>query len=128
MAKIDKKMHEYRMSGARWMLDYIKENSIEAAEKELKVRGAVFFPMEISTKQLDDMVDRVKMNTLDTVLILSALTLRDAFDFGEKRIQRFIDKFNEKTECLVDDYCTWEDNIKMLEEETGIHLGIRRNE
>ncbi len=128
MARIDKKMHEYRMSGARWMLDYIKEHGIEAAEKELKVRGAVFLPMEISTKQLDDMVDRVKMNTLDTVLILSAVTLRDAFDFGETRIQRFIDKFNEKTECLVDDYCTWEDNIKMLEEETGIHLGIRRNE
>lgn len=128
MAKVDKKMHEYRMSGARWMLDYIKENGIEAAEKELKVRGAVFLPMEISTKQLDDMVDRVKMNTIDTMLILSAVTLRDTFDFGKTRIQRFVDRFNEKTECLVDDYCTWEDNIKVLEEETGIHLGIRRNE
>ncbi len=128
MAKVDKKMHEYRMSGARWMLDYIKENGIEAAEKELRVRGAVFLPMEISTKQLDDMVDRVKMNTIDTMLILSAVTLRDTFDFGKTRIQRFVDRFNEKTECLVDDYCTWEDNIKVLEEETGIHLGIRRNE
>lgn len=128
MAKVDKKMHEYRMSGARWMLDYIKEHGIEAAEKELKVRGAVFLPMEISTKQLDDMVDRVKMNTIDTMLILSAVTLRDTFDFGKTRIQRFVDRFNEKTECLVDDYCTWEDNIKVLEEETGIHLGIRRNE
>ena len=84
--------------------------------------------MEISTKQLDDMVERVKLNTLDTVLILAAVTLRDAFEFGEKRIQRFVDKFNEKAECLMDDYCTWEDNIKVLEEETNIHLSIRRNE
>ena len=34
MAKIDKKMHEYRMSGAKWMLDFIKENGIEQAEQE----------------------------------------------------------------------------------------------
>ena len=128
MAKVDKKMHEYRMSGARWMLDYIKEYGIEAAEKELKVRGAVFLPMELSKKQLDDMVERVKLNTLDTVLILSAATLRDGFDFGQKRVQRFVDKFNEKAECMMDDYCTWEDQIKMLEEEINIHLEIRNNE
>ena len=24
MAKVDKKIHEYRMSGARWMLDFVK--------------------------------------------------------------------------------------------------------
>lgn len=116
------------MSGARWMLDFIKENGIEEAEKELKVRGAVFLPMELSTKQLDDMVERVKMNTLDTVLILSAATLRDAFEFGQTRVQRFVDKFNEKAECLMDDYCTWEDQIKMLEDEVNIHLEIRRND
>lgn len=74
------------------------------------------------------MVERVKLNTLDTVLILAAVTLRDTFDFGQKRVQRFVDKFNEKAECIMEDYCTWEDNIKILEEETGIHLTIRRND
>ena len=128
MAKIDKKMHEYRMSGAKWMLDFIKENGIEQAEQELKVRGAVFLPMEISTKQLDDMVERVKMNTLDTVLILSTATLRDEFKFGKSRLQRFIDRLNDKADSLMNDYCTWEDNIKMLEDECNIHLSIRRNE
>lgn len=121
-------MHEYRMSGAKWMLDFIKENGIEQAEQELKVRGAVFLPMEISTKQLDDMVERVKMNTLDTVLILSTATLRDEFKFGKSRLQRFIDRLNDKADSLMNDYCTWEDNIKMLEEECDIHLSIRRNE
>ena len=84
--------------------------------------------MEISTKQLDDMVERVKMNTLDTVLILSAATLRDEFEFGKSRVQRFVDRFNDKADSLMNDYCTWEDNIKMLEEECDIHLSIRRNE
>lgn len=116
------------MSGARWMLDFVKKNGIEKAEKELQARGAVFLPMELSKKQLDDMVERVKMNTLDTVLILSAATLRDGFDFGQTRVQRFVDKFNEKAECLMDDYCTWDDQIKMLEDEIGIHLEIRRND
>lgn len=53
MAKVDKKIHDYRMSGARWMLDFVKENGIEAAENELRKRGAVFLPMEINTSQLD---------------------------------------------------------------------------
>ena len=50
MAKIDKKMHEYRMAGASWILDMVKKDGIEAAENELKRRGAAFVPMEIKKR------------------------------------------------------------------------------
>ena len=35
MAKANEKVHEYRMSGAAWLLEIIKREGIEKAEKEL---------------------------------------------------------------------------------------------
>lgn len=127
MAKVDKKMHEYRMSGAKWMYDLIKEKGMEEAEKELKVRGALFVPMEISANYLNNTVEKIKVNTIDTMLIMSVAVLRDEFEFGKQRIGKFIKRFNEKTECLVDDWYTWNDQIQQLKDELGIEFSIREN-
>lgn len=40
MAKANEKVHEYRMSGAAWLLEIIKREGIEEAEKELAKRRA----------------------------------------------------------------------------------------
>lgn len=43
-------------------------------------------------------------------------------------IQRFVDRFNKKAECIMDDYATWEDQIQILKEECGLDFKIRRND
>ena len=55
-------------------------------------------------------------------------TLHDEFGFGEKRIQRAIDRFNFKAECLADDYCSWDDYIQTIKDELGIICDIRKND
>ena len=40
MAKANDKVHEYRMSGAAWLLEIIKREGIEEAEKELEKKEA----------------------------------------------------------------------------------------
>ena len=127
MAKVDKKIHEYRMSGASWILDIVKKDGIEAAENELKRRGADFIPMEINNDALKDFETRVKGRTIDTICLLSAVTLRDEFGFGKDRLRRFVERFNEKADCLGDDYVTWGDMIEQMKEETGIDFDIRKN-
>lgn len=127
MAKIDKKVHEYRMSGAAWILDMVKKDGIEAAENELKRRGAAFVPMEIKKDELEDFERRVKERTVDTICLMSAVTLRDEFGFGKDRLNRFVERFKNKTECLGDDYITWADMIEQMKEETGIDFNIRNN-
>ena len=67
---------------------------MEAAEKELKVRGAMFVPLEVNQKQLDEAVYKIKLNTIDCILIMSCMVLRDEFDFGQKRLERFCERFN----------------------------------
>lgn len=69
----------------------------------------------------------MKKNTLDTVLLLSAVTLRDEFDFGEKRARRFIHRFNEKADCIVTDNLSWDDCKEIVEDELKIKLDIRQN-
>lgn len=74
MAKSDRKLHEARMAGAAWLMDVIKTQGMEAAEKELKVRGAMFVPLEVNQKQLDESVYKIKLNTIDTILIMSCMS------------------------------------------------------
>lgn len=69
----------------------------------------------------------IKNMTFDTMLAMSLMVLRDEFDFGKKRLERFKDRFTEKAASLAEDYCTWLDIVDVLKEETGIDLEIRIN-
>ena len=66
--------------------------------------------------------------TFDTMLSIRLMVLRDEFDFGKKRLERFNDRFAQKATSLADDYCTWLDIVDVLKEETGIDLEIRWND
>ena len=127
MAKSDKKLHEARMAGAKWIMDIVRTKGIEAADKELKTRCALFIPLEINQAQLDESVLKIKMNTIDCILIMSCMVLRDEFDFGQVRLSRFCDRFNSKTEALCDEDIIWDDLIQTLKEETGLDFSIREN-
>lgn len=117
-----------RREGMAFALRIVKEKGIDGLEEECKFRGATQLPLALPKKAIDECVNNIKMNTIDTITILSAITLRDEFGFGKQRIQRFIDRFNLKAECIMEDYCTWQDNIQILKEEVGLDLSIRKND
>lgn len=86
---------------------------------------ATDLPITCSKKALDDFSQKVKNRTLDCVLILMMVTLHDECGFGAKRLQKVMDRFNLKTDCLADDYTTWTEQIEILRDECGIELSIR---
>lgn len=92
------------------------------------MRGAYNIPVGLPRSALKEFADNVKDQTLDSVLILGAITLHDEFGFGKSRIERYVKRFNEKADCIMTDYCSWLDNIKILQEECDIHLTIRQND
>lgn len=110
MAKSDRKLHEARMAGAAWLMNVIKT-----------------LPLEVNQKQLDEAVYKIKLNTIDCILIMSCMVLRDEFDFGQKRLERFCERFNLKTDALCDEEIIWDDLIQTLKEETGLEFTIREN-
>lgn len=96
----------------------------EALAKEIKMRGLTNVPITVPKRIIDDAVAQMKVNTLQTVLVMLVAVLHDEFGFGQKRCQQAIDRFNAKAECLADDYCDWQDYIDVIKEELGITLSI----
>ena len=92
------------------------------------MRNAIGVPVGVDRKELNQFTENVKFNTVDTMVILMAVTLHDEFGFGEKRVQRAIDRFMFKANCLDEDYTTWQEQIEILKEELGIELSIRAND
>ncbi|MGN0416952.1 hypothetical protein [Anaerostipes faecalis] len=126
MGKVDAQM-QARMDGMAYALRIAKKEGIEGLEEELKRRGITGMNLPASHKEIDQELDKIKMQVLDTVLAMSCLVLRDEFNFGAKRLNRFKDRFNFKTECLQDEHLTWADILEVIREETGIELQIREN-
>ena len=115
-------------AGIEYAARFAKEKGIEALEQEAKFRKKTVIPVQTERKLCDDAIERIKMNTIDTIRILSIAVLRDEFGFGKDRLRRFIDRFEKKTECLCEEYVNWEDLIENIKEETGLEENIRRNE
>ncbi|MCJ7967460.1 hypothetical protein MT487_10360 [Lachnospiraceae bacterium NSJ-171] len=127
MARIDKE-EQARREGMAYALRIAKEKGIDALEEDLKMRNAIGLPVGVDRKALNQFTENVKFNTVDTMVILMAVTLHDEFGFGEKRVQRAIDRFMFKANCLDEDYTTWQEQIEILKEELGIELSIRAND
>lgn len=126
MGKIDATT-QARMDGMAYALRIAQKEGVEGLEKELKRRGITGINLPVSHKEIDHELDKIKMQVLDTVLAMSCMVLRDDFGFGTKRLNRFKEQFNFKTECLQDDHMTWADILEIIKDEVGIELAIREN-
>lgn len=113
-----------RYSGANWLIEYAKKNGLEAAEKELEMRGARNIPLGVNKTDLHKFEVEEKRNTIATILLMACATLHDEYGFGYDRMNRFINRFNTKTECLVDKYVDWEDIQQTIQEETGLFIPL----
>lgn len=120
------------MNGQNAGMDYAcriaREKGIDELVEECKFRQKTGIPLTVERKKCDEAIERIKMNTIDTIRILSFCVLRDEFGFGKDRLRRFAERFEKKTECLVDEYVNWEDIIENIKEETGLEESIRKNE
>lgn len=114
-----------RNDGLLLALKIVKEGGVEALEKEIRFRNITGIHTAMIKKELASASDHIKLRTLDTVLALSTAVLRDEFGFGEKRLERFINRFNFKTDCMLEGYVDWVDILADLEEDTGVKLSIR---
>jgi hypothetical protein len=127
MAKVDNYIAG-REDGLQLALNIAKKKGVKGLEDEIRFRNATQIHTMLDRKSLEIATRKIKEMTMDTFTILCVATLRDEFDFGAKRCQRFIDRMNLKAECLMDDIVGWKDFIDNIDEEMGIKLRIRRND
>lgn len=120
---------ECRREGLSFALDFLEShnNDVDALREEAKKRGAYHIPLALNKADADEFSERVKKSVLDSVLVMSLLVLHDEFDFGEQRLNRFKARFNDKADCVVKDYTTWEETLGILKDECNIDMSIRWN-
>ena len=126
MGKLDVLM-EGRLQGMEFALRLVKDQGIEALEKEIRYRSRNKICLNVTTAELNAASNKIKEQTLDTFTILGIAALHDLFGFGEKRCQRFMDKMDEGARYLADDLATWDDYIKDIKEKLGFEVTIRWN-
>lgn len=126
MSSRNKEM-QARTEGMAYALRIAKEKGIGELEKEIKFRNLTGISLNLSRKDLNQASEKIKEMTMDTFTILTVAVLHDEFGFGEKRCQRFIDRMNQKADCLIDDFCTWDDYIRTIKDELNLNLQIRWN-
>ena len=113
-----------RIQGAEWLLYMAKIKGIEEAEKELHWKTSVAIPIGVDKKDAEEAIETIKHNTMQTILCMSLMTLRDEFGFGPDRLTRFADRFNFKMNCMVSGIIDWDDIRETIMDECGINLEI----
>lgn len=124
------KMREYergREDGLSLGLRIVREGGLEALENEIRFRNISGIHTSLAAKDLDKASEKIKEMTLDTFTIIGIAALHDAFGFGEKRCQRWMDKVMEGADYQVDGLATWEDYINSIKERLNLDLQIRWN-
>lgn len=117
-----------RSQGLILAREIAKKDGIEGLEKEIQFRNITGINTALTRKELNIACEKIKSMTLDTMMVIAVATLHDEFGFAGKRCKRFIDRMNLKAECLVDDMATWDEYTKMIKDEIGIEMTIRRND
>lgn len=115
---------EFRLrgEGVHWAIDRIKAVGIEQAEKEFDLRGMLSIPLAATNAEIARANEQIRGMVVKTVCALSCLVLHDEFGFGTDRVNRFIRRFNLKSEVLEGDFATWEDYNQILIDELGIDV------
>ncbi|CCZ34588.1 putative uncharacterized protein [Firmicutes bacterium CAG:646] len=105
----------------------VKEGGLERLQEEIKYRGITGVHTQLAKKEIEKASEVIKMTTIDTILLLASSTVRDEFGFGEKRMQRLINRMEKKATCLIGDMATWEDFRETIKEEMGIEVNVRQS-
>lgn len=91
---------ENRMSGMNYALKIAEKEGVDALRKNIQMRGALGIGLLIDNKRLDEAYHIMSRTLYETVVLTALMSLVD-LGYGEKRLRRFMDAFDRKTEDLM---------------------------
>lgn len=99
MAKVDKE-YKLRMEGYVQGLRFAKEHGLEELEKDVKRRGFLSIPVQITKKEVDKFILQMSENLTHTMRTVMLYTLHRELGFGKKRLQRINEMFDKHTNAI----------------------------
>lgn len=113
-------IEQARRDGMGYALKIVKEKGIEGLEEEIKFRNISRVSVSMSRDEYIELREKMGKKISQVVLTLAEITLRDEFNFGKSRLEKFADRLNEKAGCVAEGYTTVEEQLEILEKETGM--------
>ncbi len=89
----DQKSHKLRMDGMAMALRIVEEQGVEGLREEVKTRNAMFIPLEVTRKSVENINSFLGNRIMNTYRTEALFTLNQEFGFGPKRLQKFYEKF-----------------------------------
>lgn len=97
----DQKSHKLRMDGMAMALRIVEEYGVEGLREEVKTRKAMFIPLEVTRKSVEDLNDFLGKRILNTYRTEMLFTLNQEFGFGPKRLLKFYEKFGNTVDMVL---------------------------
>lgn len=113
-------LEQARRDGMGYALKIVREKGIEGLEEEIKFRNISKVSVSMSRDGYIELREKLGKKIIQVVLTLAEITLRDEFSFGKSRLEKFADRLSEKVSCVVEGYTTVEEQLEILEKETGM--------
>ena len=101
MAKKDKD-YELRMQGMIYAYNKVKEEGLDALDRDIKMRGITRIPLVYKEADARKMMYLIGNNVTMNVLTVSCVVLNELYGFGQKRLRDFMDQFTKRTDLVVD--------------------------
>lgn len=122
------KEEQARRVGMEYAYRLVKQGGIEALEARVGRNQKSFAPCTLSDADLKEFCNRTKKSVVSLMGAVICLVLRDEFEFGKKRMERFTKKFYSYCECIEGHWLSFEDCAQCIKDETGIDLEIYSND
>lgn len=115
----------------------LKKQGIEQLEKDIEFRLATAVDCDYTTDCINRDIENIKGVFFETALVMTLNVLRDEFDFGHVRLQRFYDSWMPKREEFLNkhirDWFYWQrdtiERLKLTEFKIGENRKkVRRND
>ena len=113
-------LEQARRDGIGYALGIVREKGIEGLEEDVRFRNISKVSVAMSEDEYKDLTERMGKRISQVILTLAEITLRDEFGFGKSRLEKFADRLGEKADCIAGGYTTIEEQLEILEKETGM--------
>lgn len=114
-----------RNQGLVMALKVVKDNGIEALEKEIKYRNLIGVSLNIPRKELEVATTKIRLRATEVAITISLITLLEEFCFSRYQALKFKEVFDRKVDDILNDEATLDDYLNRIHDELGIEMVIR---
>lgn len=113
-----------RRQGMSHALDVARKSGVDGLEKECKMRFATNLPIGVSKKDLNETVMEMQDSCYKTILLMMSFVIHDKFGFGNKRLVKLHEYFEETAHMLSEGVMSWDDVVEIMRDECDIDYTI----